>query len=950
METVRKIFLKVNGVERMFICDPERDSLTDVLRRQGLTGAKIGCGTGQCGACTVILDGKVVRSCTRKIKNVPQYSEIITIEGIGTPTNLHPIQLAWIAYNGVQCGFCAPGFIVSAYGLLKKNLNPTREDVREWFRVNRNVCRCTGYQHQVNAVMAAAEVMRGEKTMEDLTYQIPPDGRIYGTGYPRPSAVAKVTGTCDYGDDINVKMPDGALHLALVLARVNHAKVMKVDFSKAEKMPGFVQAITYKDVKGTNRISLPSGMARCVADGVERPIMTEDTVYRYGDVIAIIAGTSRREARDAASKVIVEYDPLPEYMNALDAVAPDAQPIHYFPNLYAESPLIVGDAERAIEEADFVIESSCYTPRQPHLVIEPDTALSYIDEEGRVTVQSKSLDIIIAMGSLSDGLGVPPEKMRMIQNNTGASFGYAATPYTQAIMAVAAIATQRACCLTLDYEEHQHFTGKRMPCFTNVRLGCDKEGKLVGMEVEALYDKGAYTELTAGILKGMKFIGTPYTIPNASVLTKATVTNHNFTTAFRAFGSPQIYPAFEQAVDDLAEKAGIDPLEFRRRNVYKEGDVCSTGNTMDVYTMEQLCNNLKPRYLAAKERVEKHSTTEKRRGVGVACGVYHASAGPLDRSEAALELNSDGTVTCFNTWSDQGQGGDVGSLIHTHEALEPLGLRPDQIHLVQSDTAICPPSGGAYSSRSNVMVGNAILDAARQLLDAMKKTDGSWRTYDEMTEEGIPTKYTGVFDLAGVANLSPLDPNNGQGNFFLMYTYGLFMSEVEVDMATGKVKVLNMDMEADVGVVTNPQSLEGQAFGGFAQGIGFALSEDYEDMKRHTSLLACGVPTIDMVPDEMHVHHVETPRKLGPHGSGGAAELYLTAPHAAVLNAVHNACGIRVREMPATPSKILEELKKKAEGKQEPYEPYYLGADFHERIAEIKENPVQVVEFKGFSG
>lgn len=936
------MFLVINDVERMVMVDFEEDSLADVLRRTGLTGTKIGCGTGHCGSCSVILNGEVIRSCIKKIKKVPEYSKIITIEGIGTPTNLHPLQLAMITYGAVQCGFCIPGFIVSAYGLLEENPNPTREDVREWFRVHRNVCRCTGYKQIVDAVMAAAEVMRGEKPMEDLQYKLPEDGRIYGTGYPRPTAIAKVTGTCDYGDDLNMKLPDGTLHLALVLARVHHAKVKNVDFSEAEKTPGFVQAITYKDVKGTNRIYWGSELARCLSDCKERPILTEDTVYRYGDCIAVIAANSRREARAAAAKVKVEYEKLPEYMTALEAIAEDAEPIHYFPNLFAECPLILGDAAQAMDESEYVVEGSFYTQRHPHLVLEPETAISYIDEEGRVTVQSKSLNIIIAMYTLTEALGIPAEKMRMIENNTGASFGYSGSPITQGIMAVAAMTTQRPCALTLSWEEHQHFTGKRMPAFSNIRLGADKNGKMTAMEVEVLYDDGAYTELTDGLIKGVKFTGASYTIPNASVLMKAAITNNNFTTAFRAFGSPQIYAGFEQCVDDLAEKVGMDPLEFRRLNVYRPGDKCSAGHTMDIYPLVEMIDNIKPRYLAAKERAAKASTPEKLHGVGISCGMYHSSAGPSDHSEAALELNEDGTVTCFNTWGAQGQGGDIGSLMHAHESLKPLGLKPDQIKLVMNDTAICPPSGGAYGSRSNLMVGSAILDAANKLLDAMRKPDGTFRTYSEMVAEEIPTKYTGCHALKEKAKLSKLDPNTGQGDYFLAYTYGVFLAEIEVEVATGKVKVNSFDTEANVGVLTNPQAVEGQAYGGMAQGIGLALSEDYDDMKKHSTLLGAGVPTIDMVPDDLSVHHMETPRKVGPHGSIGCAEVYLTSPHAAILNAIYNACGIRIKELPATPDKVLAALKKKAEGVESDIrEKYYLGADLRTRIEEIKNNPIQ---------
>lgn len=949
---LRKSFFNINGVDRMVMFDPEQDTLADLLRNWGLTGTKIGCGTGQCGACSVILDGKVVRACIKKVKQIPEFSKIITIEGIGTPLNPHPLQVAWCTYGGVQCGFCSPGFIVSAYALLMENTSPTREDVRAWFKQHNNICRCTGYKHLVDAVMAAAEVVRGEKTMADIQYQIPASGSIYGDSYPRPSAMAKVTGTCDYGDDINMKLPDGTLHLAVVLARVNHAKIKGIDFSEAEKTPGFVQAVTHKDVKGTNRVMFPSGLARSKADGFERPIFVDEKVFRYGDIVAVVAANSRRQARAAAAKVKVDYEILPAYMNALEAVAEDAQRIHAdFPNLYVECPLVRGDSDKALSEAYVVKKGSFYVQRQPHLVIEPDSALSYIDEEGRVTVQNKNLVVELCAPILCDGLGLTPDKFRMIQNPTGASFGYAFSPAIVGVMAVCAMATGRPCALTMSYEEHQHNTGKRMPCYSNQVLAADKDGKMIATEFEYLYDNGAYTELTFGIMRGVIHTGFPYQIPNATGVAKGTVTNHNFTTAFRAFGSPQIYLGFEQLVDEIAEELKMDPLEFRRLNVFREGEISISGSKPEVYSMVEILDNIKPRYLAAVERCKKTSTPDKPRGVGLACGSYIVSNGVEDRAEYSLELRPDGGVTGYGTWSDQGQGGDVGPVVHAHECLRPLGLHPDQFRFVQCDTAICPPSGGALGSRSNVMIGLAIQDASNQMLKAMKKADGTYRTYAEMEAEGLPLKYLGVRDNACVeGEHNDYDPNTGQGDPIHMHTYGIFLAEVEVDVKTGKIQVLSMDCEGDVGVISHYINVEGQAFGGMAQGIGLALSEDYDDIKKHASLLGAGTPTIDMIPDNMHVHHVETPREHGPHGSGGAAELYLTSPHAAIMNAVYKACGIRIREMPARPQKVLDALQKKAAGIEEEYVPYFFDRDFKEYMQWVKDNPVAQSTIKGITG
>ena len=246
----------INGSMKTIVAEADV-SLADVIREQfGLTGTKVGCGKGQCGSCSVIMNGKLVKSCITKMKSVPDAAEILTIEGVGTPGNLHPIQLAWTVHGAAQCGFCAPGFIVSAKALLDQNNNPTREEVREWFQKNRNACRCTGYKPIVNAVMDAAKVIRGEMTAKDLAFKLPEDGKIWGSNYPRPTAVAKATGTIDYGADVGLKMPAGTLRLALVQAKVSHAKILSIDTSEAEKMAGVEKVVTHKVSEEDSWVSL----------------------------------------------------------------------------------------------------------------------------------------------------------------------------------------------------------------------------------------------------------------------------------------------------------------------------------------------------------------------------------------------------------------------------------------------------------------------------------------------------------------------------------------------------------------------------------------------------------------------------------------------------------------------------------------------------------------------
>ncbi len=465
--------LNINGIPRSVLADPQ-ENLARVLREQlGLTGVKVGCDTGHCGSCSVLLDGKVVRSCIIRMERLSENAEIVTIEGIGTPENLHPLQVAWINHGGVQCGFCSPGFIVSAYGLLAENPNPTREEVRDWFQKHRNVCRCTGYKPLVDSVMEAAKVLRGEATIEDISARAKPDkdGRIWNTHYPRPSAVAKVTGTCDYGADLGLKLPKDTLQIALVQPRVSHANILSVDTAEAEKMPGVHSVVTHKDVPGTNRISglLTYPWSKC--DGNERPILSDAKIFQYGDVVAMVLADTKKQAEAAAKKVKVEFEKLPAYMNCLDAAAEDAIEIHPgTPNVFFEVDLKKGDHERIDElmkNAPYVVEGDFYTQRQPHMTIEPDVGFAYTDSDGVVTVHSKSIALYMAHLQICEGLGLEPEKLRLIQNPQGGNFGYKIGPTLEALCAVATMASGRPCYLEYNYEQHMVYTGKRALLFAH---------------------------------------------------------------------------------------------------------------------------------------------------------------------------------------------------------------------------------------------------------------------------------------------------------------------------------------------------------------------------------------------------------------------------------------------------------------------------------------------------
>ena len=358
-------------------------------------------------------------------------------------------------------------------------------------------------------------------------------------------------------------------------------------------------------------------------------------------------------------------------------------------------------------------------------------------------------------------------------------------------------------------------------------------------------------------------------------------------------------------MDELAEKLGMDPLELRYKNVYRKGSTTPTGQDPEVYSLPEMIDKLRPRYEAARKRAAERSTDAVKRGVGVAVGVYGAGLDGPDTSETDVELNPDGTVTIFNTWEDHGQGADMGTLAVAHEALRPLALTTDQIRLVMNDTSKCPNSGPAGGSRSQVVTGQAIRVGCEELLKAMKKANGSYRTYGEMQAEGLPTKVHGKW----TAPAKDCDAN-GQGSPFCCYMYGVFLAEVAVDKATGKTTVEGMTCVADVGTVVNRLVVDGQIYGGLAQGIGLALTEDFEDIKKHSTLAGAGFPYIKQIPDNMEIIYVETPRPDGPFGASGVGEMPLTAPHAAVINGIYNACGARIRSIPALPEKVLAAMPK----------------------------------------
>jgi aldehyde oxidoreductase len=907
MELLEQKILIVNGVEKNIIADPNA-FLVDILREQlHLTGTKIGCGQGQCGACSVIINGKVTRSCITKMRRIPDKARITTIEGIGQPANLHPLQRAWVKYGAAQCGFCSPGFIVSAKGLLDENPHPSREDVRAWFQTHRNACRCTGYKPIVDAVMEAAGVLRGEVAETSLDFVMPADRRIWGSSYPRPTAVAKVTGTLDYGADLGLKMPANTLHLALVQATVHHATIRGIDTSEAEKMPGVFRVLTAKDVKGKNRIFGLVNHPNHKGDGWERPILCDTKVFQYGDAVAIVCADTEAQARAAAAKVRLDLEELPAYLNLPEAMAPDAIEIHPgTPNVYFTQPLVKGEETAPLFDRDdvAVVSGEFRTSRQPHMPIEPDVGLAYMGEDGLLHIHTKSIGVHLHCIMIAAGLGLPPDKIALASNPMGGTFGYKLSPTTEALLGVAVLATGRPAFLRYDYFQQMTYTGKRSPFFIKARLAADKKtGRILALEHDYCVDHGPYCEMGDVLtFRGIEFIGAGYDIPNIRGLGRTVCTNHAWGSAFRGFGGPQAFFAGESLVDELALALGQDPLEFRLANCYRPGATTPTGQEPDVYCLPEMFTALRPLYREARQRAQKESTPAVQKGVGIALGVYGSGGDGVEQAEVFVRLAPDDGVTVGASWEDHGQGADIGAVGTAHEALRPMGVSPEKIRFSWPDSSKQPPAGPAGASRSQVVVGGAIRVACEALLAAARKDDGTFCTHAEMTAAGKPTRYDGVYTIPGV----PCDPATGLGSPFLVYMYVIHMAEVSVETASGKVTVDRMRCMADIGRINNKLATDGQIYGCMEIGVGLALTEDFEDIRKHATLAGAGFPYIESVPDDLEiVYFQDHPRQWGPFGAAGAGEGPMVSPHVAIINAIRNACGARVTSLPARPEKVL---------------------------------------------
>lgn len=887
---MRKIGLHVNGIWRELVVG-EDTVLLEVLREDlRLTGTKQSCDRkGQCGACTVILNGQAVRSCLRKAADLDG-AEVITIEGLGTPDNPHLLQEAFVLAGAVQCGFCTPGMIMAAKALLDRNPNPSEAEIKK--ALSRNLCRCTGYRKIIGAVQLAGRFLRGESSPDQLKPNLTQG--VLGVSMPRPTAYARACGTAQFTADLPLR---GELHLAVVRSPHHHARIKGIEAGPAMTIPGVVGVMTAKDIKGTNRIKY------LVPD---QPVLCDRTVQVLGDPVALVVAHSRSEALAGADAVRVSYEPLAAVRTPAEALAENAPLVHEGqPNLCSTQLQIKGDAQAALEGAAAVVEAEFSTQLIHQAPLEPEACVAFLEgegEEARLVVIGRGINIHHHVMVLQEALGC--EDLRYEEAFSGGQFGIKLDITSEALTGAAALHFGRPVRYLPTLTESMWMTTKRHPLSCRLRLGADREGLLTGLEVDFTLENGAYTSWgKAIVLRILQMLSGCYHIPHVKAVGQLVYTNNAWGGAARGAGPPQMNFALESAMELLARKIGADPLEFRLANSLKPGQAISTGQVVDEWPFPGCLEALRPHYRRALSEAAVFTEGNRRRGVGIAGGSFGiGKAGPADKSTVAVELNPDGGITVYGSIADPGEGNDA---MLTQLAAHATGIPVEKIRLVTRDTDRTPDASSASGSRVTYMSGGAMLLAIEALQKAMGEIGAvtfEAAAYQQLVDAGKPVKYLGT----KMQQTTPLDPQTGQGIPYESRVHGVQMAELEVDLESGDLKILKMTAVVDPGTVINPLIVEGQIEGGLDMGAGMALREEYVHGETR-DWVTYKFPTIRNS-FESEIILLQTPRRKGPVGAVGVGEFVLLPTAAAIMNALENATGTRVYHLPATPNKVLAAL------------------------------------------
>lgn len=919
--------LELNG-KKIEIRDREDRTLLRVLRDDlRLTGTKDGCSEGHCGTCTVLIDGKPELSCQVRVREL-KGRRVQTIEGLSQDGNLHPIQQAFVEAGAIQCGFCTPGMILSAKALLDQNPHPTEEDIRRGLA--RNICRCGGYVKIIDAVGRAADDMAGGSTKKTAD---PSVGKgALGQSMLKADAYPKAKGEMVFADDIYL---DHMMHGKVLWSEYPSAEIEGIDTSEAEKMPGVEIVLTHNSIPGRKIFGWPAPNYP-----QDQPLLAIDRVRCVSDAVAAVFADTKEAAEEAVKRIKVHYRPTKGVFTVEEAMAPGSPKVHGQDNLLNRFRIRKGDVERAFSEAAAIAEGTFFTPFVEHAALEPEATVAALNEEGGITVWNPTQSNRVDRLHIAQALNLPEEKVRVIQMPLGGAFGgrieQLAVP---SLPSLAAFLTGRPAKLVLNRREVMRIHPKRHAFTMKYKVSADREGRLTGVRAQLMADTGAYG-LTAVLLIEQALANScgPYVVGSVLAEGDLIYTNNIPSGAFRGYGANQPTFAFESLVEELAHKLGMDPYEMRMKNLLDVGSATCTGHILRDYV------GIKPSLKAAKEALGDvpASKGKKKIGVGMACGLRGTGAGLGAKwpTGAVLELKPDGRLLLRIGCADIGQGSET---VFRQIAAETTGVRFNLIDILAGDTSLTPEGSRIAASRQTIQTGNAVLMAAEEFKTMLKHYVAEHQGLDinsvdirddrlvEMesgkvlmtleeaadtsTKNGMEIKAEKEYNHPQTYHLSEdVDAVIASGGkvHYMAYAYTACIAVVEVDEETGAVKVLKLISANEVGRPMNPLSLDGQIEGSVIQGMGYALSEEFktkEGFPLTNTIAQCRVPKIRQIPEIVPIA-VDARDPVGPYGAKGVGEIAILPVPPAITNAIFNAVGVRVTDLPATREKVARLLRR----------------------------------------
>ena len=926
-----RVRAEVNGEQVEFLCEPHQsllECLRDILE---LTGAKEGCNDGNCGACSVLLDGRLVNACLVLGVEI-EGQAVMTVEGLADWRGLHPIQQAIITEDGLQCGYCTPGVLMAAKALLDREPDPSEDRIRTWMAGN--LCRCTGYDGIIHAVRSAAAKLAGRGNSkgaipqaasfaaepgEHVSSDSVGDYAVIGTRPPRLDAVEKVTGRARFGPDVSAPR---LLHGKMLRSPHAHARIWSIDTSRAAEFPGVHAVVTAEDLIAAEDRAGLVGEGKMNLKYQYDNTLASDKVLYVGQAIAAVAARTPHIAEQAAQLIDVEYEVLPAVVDVLDAIQDSAPLLHE--NLRTRSLAgqgeaasnvahhlqhVKGDPDKGFAEADVIVEREFRTATVHQGYLEPHATMAVWSTDdmdpNALTVTTTTQGAFAVRDHLAELLRLSKSKIRVVPTEVGGAFGGKNNSYLDTVAALLSRESGRPVKMVMTRAEVFLATGPTSGTVIRVRMGATRDGRITAAQAELYYEAGAYPGSPVG--SGASAIFGSYDIPNGRVDGHDVVVNRPKSSTYRAPGVTPVSFASEQVIDELAEKTGIDPIHFRMLNRAKEGTRRIDGS---LHTNTDSYEVLK----AAKRHAHYSAPLEvPGRGRGVAFA-YWGNWGA--QSSSAISVNTDGTVNLVTGSVDI--TGTRTSL--AMQVAEELGLPLSQVRSSVTDTDSIGFTEVSAGSRTTMATGVAVVKAARDVIAQMRERATllwgvpsgtvSFHQGAFATSQGAGESLT--FAELAAQQTQTGGPITGIGNVDVREwggAFGAHIVDVEVDPETGKVTILRYTVVQDVGRAIHPTLVEGQMRGGAVQGIGWALYEGYEygpegEMLNSTFLdykipTALDVPSIETV-------IIEEPYTKHPYGVRGAGENPIIPPPAAIANAIYRATGQRMDQLPMTPAHILE--------------------------------------------